>query len=231
LLDYHIRAMNRLFYFVSREACRWVKWICIRERVLFQERARIDGPVVLAVTHISHLEPVFVSLHYRRPIRWMTRIEFYRPWWRAMLFQQCGAFCIDRFGFQLPGVRNSIRLLQSGHTVGVFPEGGVKTGRESVMRGGTIKRGVGTIAVRTGAPILPVIVIGTEKLNQVWPWIPAKRGEALVAFGEPIMPPPRPHRMHNRRVRAEVADQVRAAFVNLYQELLDAELIRDADVP
>lgn len=221
--------MNRAVYFIGSLATRCVKGICIRERVHFAHRVPSDRPMILAVSHISHLEPMFVTLQHDEPIHWMTRIEFYSTWWGSLLLKPCGAFPVDRFGFTLPAVRKAVALLDSGRTIGMFPEGGVAQGGQSILRGAPFKQGVCTIAIRTGTPVVPVVVLGTDALNRVMPWIPAKRGTVWMAYGQPIDPPAT--RTSNRRTRAAHADRVSDAFVQTYHELLEAEGLNDSDVP
>lgn len=221
--------MNPLFYAACRRVTHWIARLCIRQRVLFADRAEGNGQMLLAVTHLSHLEPLFITHHLRRPVRWMARVEYFGTWWGRLLLHRCGAFAVDRFGLSLRGVRRAIELVEAGGVVGVFPEGEVTTGATSMLRGGPMKQGIATISIRTGVPILPVTVIGTEKLNRVWPWIPAKRGSIVIAFGEPVYPPA--SRKSNRRTRRDLAEKLGLGFVSLYGEILADGALRDEDVP
>lgn len=221
--------MNRAFYAFGSFATRIVKGICIREQIHFAERVPKNSPIILAVSHISHLEPLFVSLHYHLPVHWMTRIEFYQRWWARMVLKPAGAFPVDRYGFTLPAVRKAIRLLESGRTIGMFPEGGVAHGSNSILRGGPFKHGVCTIAIRTGRPIVPIVILGTDALTAVKPWLPAKRGATWMAYGQPIMPPQT--RRSTRATRRALAQRVGDAFERTYEELRDAEGFSDDIVP
>lgn len=207
--------MNGALYSICMCLFRGIKWCCIRERVVRREEIAPHGPVLLAVSHLSHLEPAFVMAQVGRPVHWMTRVEFFGPRWAAMVLNGCGAFPVDRAGFALPAIRKAIGLLGEGRVVGVFPEGGVVSGRDSVLRGGPIKEGICTIAIRTGVPIVPVMVLGTEDLNRVSPWLPARRGSVCVVFGNPVVPPA--SRRSNRRTRAELSGQLRGEFVRLFR--------------
>ncbi len=74
---------------------------------------------------------------------------------------------------------------------GSFPEGGVAKGNQSVLRGRAIKRGVCTVAVEQ-VPVVPVVVLGTDtRLNRVGPWLPFRRGQVWIAFGDDVMRTPR----------------------------------------
>lgn len=211
--------MSALFYRSANFLCRFIKSQCIRELVLDRERADRDGGFILACTHLSHLEPMVVSTIVRRQVRWMARIEFYRPWWGTALLNEGDAFPVDRFGYSLPAVRTAVRLVRGGHLVGIFPEGGVAKGPQSVMNGASIKQGACTISIQTRAPVVPVVVLGTEELNRVRPWLPFKRGRLWVAFGRDVLPPPRGD--SRRADRTEMAMRLRDEFVRTYRGLLE----------
>lgn len=225
--------MSLAFYKAGRLACRFIKFQCVREVVLHAERADRPGGVLLACTHLSHLEPIVIACALRRNVRWMARIEFYQKRWGAAMLDKGGAFPVDRFGFGLPAVRAGIRLVRQGELVGVFPEGGVAQGTDSMLRGGPIRQGVCTISLRTGVPIVPVVVLGTEKLNRVGPWLPVRRARLYMAFGRDVAPPANPLRgaAVNRSNRRHLADRLRAEVEATYRELLEHTGLRDADVP
>lgn len=223
--------MGLLFYKLAR--AWWVipRAAAIREVVVGKERADRAGPFILAVSHLSHLEPVFVSSHVRRHVRWMARIEHYGRWLGRTFLDACGAFSVDRFGRPAPAVRLAVRLLEEGEVVGMFPEGGCATGRESVLRGGPLKGGVATISIATGAPVIPVVVLGTHRLNQVRPWLPTRSGRVWMAFGKDVTPPLRPPGHSRRALRLEMLAGIRAAFVDTYRSVLSEAGIRDEDFP
>lgn len=220
--------MNTAFYKLCRAGCQCIKLQCVREVTLGRERTRRPGGFVLACTHLSHLEPIVVSCAVRRQVRWMARVEFYRTRWGASLLRWGGAFPVDRFGYSLPAVRGAIRLAARGEIVGIFPEGEVTAGARSALRGGSIKRGACAIAIHAGVPIVPVVVLGTDRLNRVAPWLPFKRARVWIAFGNDVTPNTA---IHRRAARFEMADRLRAEYVRTYQELLAAAGLRDDQVP
>jgi 1-acyl-sn-glycerol-3-phosphate acyltransferase len=221
--------MGSTFYRAVRAAFRVPRFICIREQVLGAERARRPGPFILACSHLSHLEPAFVSSVVPHHVRWMSRVEFYRPAWAATMLDWTGAFPVDRFGNPAPGVRTAIRLLDRGEVVGMFPEGGVALGKDSVLRGAPIRQGVCTISIQTQVPVIPVVVLGTHTLNRFKPWLPTKSGRVWMAFGECIEPPPRAG--SRRALRKAMAPRIVDAFVQTYQWLLRESGLRDEQVP
>lgn len=221
--------MGALFYRFGRLACGFIKIQCLREFVVARERADRSGGFLLACTHLSHLEPFIIGSIVKRPVRWMARREFFQPRWARTILHLGGAFSVDRSGFSLPAVRTGVRLVGAGRPVGVFPEGGVAQGARSVIRGAPFKQGVCTIAVQTRAPIVPVVVLGSETLNRVGPWLPFRRGRVWVAFGQEVLPPPRT--ASRRADRMELAGRLSNEFVRTYKQLLSESGLRDEMIP
>jgi 1-acyl-sn-glycerol-3-phosphate acyltransferase len=90
-------------------------------------------------------------------------------------------------------------------------------GKESCLRGGEVKRGVGLISYRTGAPVLPCVILGSEKLNSVPPWLPAKRGRLWVAYGDRLIEPRKD--LHRKAAREQMARDLSIEYVKLFDEL------------
>src|SRR5947199_323970 len=79
------------------------------------------------------------------------------------------------------------------------------------------------------APIVPCVMLGTDKLNKVKPWLPFRRAHIWVAFGNPIYPPAGCR--STRATRAELATQISAAFGEIYAGLRQRHQICDSTVP
>jgi 1-acyl-sn-glycerol-3-phosphate acyltransferase len=110
----------------------------------------------------------------------------------------------------------------------MFPEGEIKEGSDSVLRGGPIKRGVCLLAARSGRPVLPCVILGTDKLNSPDPWLPMLRGRLWVACGEFIEPVTGPDR---RAAREEMATRIEKALAALYADLRREYGLEDSIVP
>jgi len=221
--------MRPAFYRACQAGGRFIWWQTIRETVLDSHRADRTGGFLIACTHISHLEPFVVSGILKRQVRWMARIEFYRRRWAATILNLGGAFPVDRHGCSIRAIRTAVRLASAGECVGIFPEGGVTQGRNSIVRGAPFKHGVCTIAVETRLPIIPVVVLGTERLNRIEPWLPFRRGRLYCAFGNDVLPAPRS--ASRRGDRAELAGRLGDEFVRLYHDLLEHAGLTDDQVP
>jgi 1-acyl-sn-glycerol-3-phosphate acyltransferase len=210
--------MSTPFYCSCQKIGRFIRRQCIREFVLGAEHVPATGPVLLAVTHISHLEPVIISSLIERQIHWMARTEFYKYRLGAAVLHRVGAFPVDRSGPALPSLRKAIELVRAGRAVGVFPEGGVARGADSVLHGGAIRQGVCLIALRTSTPVIPVVVLGARALNHIGPWLPRRRARLWLAFGLPLSPPFQ--RLSNRQDRAAMSAQLQERFIACYNDLL-----------
>lgn len=221
--------MGTAFHTASQAVSRFILLQSMRHVVLDADRARCPGGFILAATHIGNVEAVILSSVLHHPIRWMVRVEYFRRGWQGALLHGFGAFPVDRHGSALPAVRAAVRIAGAGGCVGIFPEGAVAHGDKSLLRGGPLKGGVCTIAIATGLPVVPVIVIGTDRLNRVAPWLPTRRGRLWTAFGNQVLPPARSG--SRRADRAEMLGRIHAEFLRTYRDMLDRCGLTDAAVP
>jgi len=208
---------------------KFVFFCTMRVRVIRPEAVRRRGPYLIALTHLSHLDPILLSVLVPRPIDWMTRIEFYKYRIIARLLDRFNAFAVRRFGVPVSAIRASIDRLERGRVVGICPEGGVAQGAAACIRGGPIKRGVCLISYRTGAPVIPCVMIGSDKLNCVGPWLPARRARLWVAFGERAIEPRKD--LDRRAARQCMAEELGQEYVKLFAELLKTYGISEGSVP
>lgn len=217
-----------MIYWFARTFIRMVFRCCLRMGLRGLGTARRRGGYVLACSHVSHLDPFCLSALIPRKIGWMARIEFYRHPMIARLMRLVHAFPVNRQGVPVSAIREALARLDRGEVVGVFAEGEIKIGADSVLRGGTIKRGVCLLAQRSGRSVLPCLILGTEKLNAVGPWMPFLRGRLWVVCGEFIEPVTGSNR---RAARAEMAAKIEAAFRQLYAETRRTFALDDSVLP
>lgn len=217
-----------LAYQSLRVLAKPIQWCTMPSTVLHAERLPIDGPCVIAPTHISHLEPFVVSMLLRREVRWMARTEFYRVLPFRVVLEVVGAFPVHRQGYARPTMRAALSLLEQGEHVGVFPEAGVSRRQYSAMRGGPIKHGAAYLGLHGQVPVVPLALVGTHAMNRVAPWRPFRHAGVYMAVGEPIHAGPVPATPGGRRRRRhEVSAQMRDAYRSLYRELLALDGVDD----
>lgn len=217
-----------MLYWIALSFFRFIAWNTMRIRRSGFPAGGGEGGYILACAHVSHLDPFAIGTVWPRKIGWMARIEFYRRRWTAAVLRRLHCFPVHRQGVPVQAIREALKRLGRGEIVGVFPEGEIKTGRESVLRGGPIKRGVCLLAARSGRPVLPCVVVGTEKLLAISPWLPFKRGRYWVACGPPIAAATGPDR---RAARAHMAAEIERAFVRLFAEMRTQWKLPDSIAP
>jgi 1-acyl-sn-glycerol-3-phosphate acyltransferase len=140
------------------------------------ERVPAAGPLVLAVNHRDFLDGPLLFGFLRRPVSFLVKIEAFTP--RATPFLEgTGQIPVLRNGMDVAAVRFSLRLLEGGGIVGLFPEG---TRGDGMVR--TAKPGVGYFALRTGARVVPVACHGTDSLKHRR----LRRPYVRITFGDAI---------------------------------------------
>jgi 1-acyl-sn-glycerol-3-phosphate acyltransferase len=212
---------SSIAYRLCRLGGRAVFFCTMNIRVIRRDLARRRGPYVLAITHLSHVEPFIVGSIVPRPIDFIARKEFYA--YRAMAWPLAAlrAIKVDRRGVPVRTIRTALDRLRAGRVVGIFPEGGVTRGAASACAGGPIRLGACLLACRANVPIVPVVVVGTHALTKIGPWLPARRGHLWLAFGEPIAPEANLGGTITERRMAyrSMGERLRGAFQGLYQEI------------
>jgi 1-acyl-sn-glycerol-3-phosphate acyltransferase len=141
-----------------------------------EENMPRKGAVVVAANHSQYLDPVYVCMAVPRRLQWMGKKELFAFPFGA-LFYFIGTFPVDRKGGGRAGLRTALNFLERGWALGIFPEGTHRAGEGSREA----KSGTVLLAVRAGAPVLPVFVGGAPGLRA------RLRGERLrVYVGRPI---------------------------------------------
>ena len=137
-----------------------------------------SGPLILATNHISNADPPFVSGWLTpvlgRPVHWMAKAEALEWPLAGWFLRQNGCFGIRRGAADTEAFRLARAVLEDGRVLGTFPEG-TRSPTGALQQA---KDGVTLLALRSGAPILPIGVAGTDRF---WP-----RGTKLWRFGGSI---------------------------------------------
>ncbi|MFT5291422.1 MAG: 1-acyl-sn-glycerol-3-phosphate acyltransferase [Planctomycetota bacterium] len=177
-----------VLYHLIQPLARVVFLIAVRQKVVGRELVPKTGPVILAITHLSHTDPITLANCSPRTIDFMARKEGFSNALKAQIMHMLNAFRVDRNGFVLPGVREALRRLDGERLVGIFPEAEVTRGSESVLNGGPMRAGAAWLSRRTDTPIIPCVVLGSRSLHNPIRWLPLKLGRSWIAFGEPLLP-------------------------------------------
>jgi 1-acyl-sn-glycerol-3-phosphate acyltransferase len=131
-----------------------------------REYGRVSGGLIVAANHRSFLDPFVIgaALPWRRPMNYVAKVELFERRWQGWLLSRLGAFPIRRGESDELAMETARCAVERGGTVCIFPEG------TRIRRGtlGTPKRGVGRLALQTGAPVVPTAVFGSEHVRRTW---------------------------------------------------------------
>lgn len=174
-------AIQPLIYSASRLLCLGIAKAFHRLHVEGEEQVPWTGPAILAANHVSFIDPIIVGVSVRRPVHFMAKEELFRfrPFGRFLRALQ--AFPVNRRRLDLQAMNQAISLLEQGQIVVIFPEGT----RGDGMHLGAAKPGIGLIAARSGAPVIPVFHRGTERVLPRGAWFPRPH-RITVKFGPPL---------------------------------------------
>jgi 1-acyl-sn-glycerol-3-phosphate acyltransferase len=205
-----------VFYWLTSFVIRFIRFQTVQVRTHGIPENPPPGGYLLACAHVSHLDPFCIGSVWPRKICWLARIEFYRKRWSAWCMRRLNTIAINRQGVPVRAIREALSRLRQGHVIGIFPEGEIKSGSDSALRGAPIKRGVCLLSVRSGRPILPCVVVGTEKLLRINAYLPFRRSKLWVVCGDWIHPVAGTDR---REARAKMAAQLEQAYQRLFADL------------
>jgi 1-acyl-sn-glycerol-3-phosphate acyltransferase len=156
------RGVNPLVYWLVRAILQPFFHLYFRLSRIGREHIPQEGPVIFACNHRSFLDPFVIGVMVRRPIYFVAKKELFRQRLLGWVLNSLGAFPIDRGAGDVGAMETARQILERGDCVLIFPEG-TRTRPGGL---GSPKRGVGRLALETGAPVVPIAVIGTEKVRK-----------------------------------------------------------------
>lgn len=178
--------MRRPLYLASWILGRLLLAPFVRFRAVKREGLPREGPFILACNHISYFDPPFIVAVAPRWIDWMAMAELFRNRLVAAWLRKIGTFPVDRSRADRQAVKTALERLRMGRIVGIFPEGGIREGSETVLREGHIRPGVGALAQMSGEPTVPCVILESDRLADWRNWRPWRPVTAWVIFGEPM---------------------------------------------
>ena len=174
----------------------FLKWIALGPvlRLIFRPQASgvehvpEEGSAILASNHLSYTDWMFMPLTLTRRVTFVAKAEYFttpglKGWFQKKFFSGAGQVPIDRGGANAAegALRSAKDILARGELFGIYPEG-TRSHDGKLYRG---KTGVARLALETGAPVVPVAVVGTDVVAP-----PGKKfgsvTRPIVRFGAPL---------------------------------------------
>lgn len=202
------------FYETARAVVAPVLRTLLRADVRGAGHVPASGPVIIASNHLSFFDSIVLPAVAPRPITFLAKAEYFTGRglvgaWNRAFFTAAGAIPVDRDETMAAAqsLRLALDILAAGGAFGIYPEG-------SRSRDGRLYRGrpgIGHLVLTSGAPVVPVALRGTERIQPVGSrWVrPVK---VSVTFGPPLRLRDRYGALPPGRARREIADDVMAAI-------------------
>jgi 1-acyl-sn-glycerol-3-phosphate acyltransferase len=210
---YHERSRTQQpnwVYELVRIAASLYAWTFFRARSIASENVPASGPVILAPNHFSFMDHFFTGAFIRRKVRFMAKSQLFKPPF-VWIYSPGGVFPVRRGARDDEAFITAEKILADGGLVAMYCEGGrSRTGKLSDKP----KRGIGRLALESGAVVVPVAIHGSSKVRN---WKKLQFPKVTVQYGEPfryeVVESP------DRLQQQAVADEIFAAIKELYAGL------------
>jgi 1-acyl-sn-glycerol-3-phosphate acyltransferase len=196
-----------------------IRWIVAGgSRALWRVRVRglenvPEGGVILAPSHRSMMDIPFIAWVTPRRIRYMGKAPLFRIPVLGALFRVLGGFPVERDGSDRKAVREAMAMLSAGDPLLVYPEGTRQHGPKIQP----LEPGAAYLSLRTGAPILPVGIAGSEEILRSHSSKVPRFARVAMVVGTPLTPPAR----DTSAVPRAMVDDLSAQLADELQRLLD----------
>lgn len=142
------------------------------------ENLPVEGPVILAINHVSLWDPIVAAISLPRPVSFMAKRELFSIPVLGRILSKLGAFPVQRGQGDMNAIRQSLAILKEGRVLGIFPEGS-RSKRGKTQKG---LPGMVLLMEKSKASVVPIKVQGTHHLlRKGWGHIGVVVGKPLTA--------------------------------------------------
>ena len=206
-----------LYDFLKRFAVRPLLKIFFKIDLQGMENVPLDGAAILASNHLSVSDSVFLPAVLERPVIFLAKDEYFngkglKGRFTAWFFRNINQLPMDRSGGakSAQSLASANRALAEGKILGIYPEGT----RSPDGRLYRAKLGVAKLALETGAPVIPVAMVNTHRVQPIGRRIP-RPGRIGIRIGEPLDFTDRAGQVKDSQVLRQVADEIREEIQKL----------------
>ena len=166
-----------MFYSIFKVICKFVFGVIFRTKVIGVENVPKEGALIVAANHLSNFDPPFLGTFLGREICYMAKEELFKNPIFAAAIRALHVFPVKRGTADKTAIKHAVKLLKDGQCLGIFPEGT----RSKTGKIGKAEPGVSLIAAMTKAPVVPALIVNTNKIfgENMFP-------QLTVVYGKPI---------------------------------------------
>jgi 1-acyl-sn-glycerol-3-phosphate acyltransferase len=199
--------MPMILWRLIRLVVRVIVTIVFDVHVAGRQNVPETGPVIIASNHLSWIDVPLIPTYLKRKVVYMAKEETFqgKGGWMVRFF---GAFPVKRGEADRQSLRTAEEQLKAGRILCIFPEGT----RSKIHKLGQAHAGMGMIALRSGAPVLPVAIYGSENAFKKF------RPRITLIFGEPMILTPK-----GKKITREDIDQSTEQVMHRISSMLPPE--------
>ncbi len=199
-----------------------------RVRVIFYHDLPKNCGFILASNHVSHFDPPLITLSFPRRVDWIGMSELFRGRILRRLFSELNVIPIERNGPDRGAFRSAAGRLAQRRVVGIFPEGGIRDGAASIVNGAPMKQGVSLLFAVSGAPVVPCVILGSDRLYNFRNWLPWRRANVWIGYGKPLSPL---ENLTGEQRKDYIRELFGSEIVKLKERLCEDFALTEADLP
>ncbi len=213
--EFHERSRTKdpnWVYTAVRVVTSTIAFVFYRIRAYGRENVPSEGPVILAPNHASNMDHFFCGVYLRQQIRFMAKSQLFKtnPV-LTFIYTQGGVFPIRRGHRDEEAFKTAFTILERGGCMLMYPEGGRSRTPGEL---GDPKPGIGRIALESGAPVVPVAIINSDRVRR---WRKFDFPTIRVSYGEPISFPV--EKDASRERQQEVSEEIFSHVRRLHADL------------
>ena len=175
-----LKEKNRWFYFLVRAFVTLLVRILLRVNIIGLEHVPAAGPFLFTPNHLSQVDTPLCLAVIPRQMRVFAAEKYKRNPFLYLLFETMGCIWVRQFEADHEALREALHHLRRGGVLGIAPEGTRSRETHALLRG---RGGASLLASRSGVPLLPVGIWGTETVIRDWKRL--RRGSVTVRIGKP----------------------------------------------
>jgi 1-acyl-sn-glycerol-3-phosphate acyltransferase len=184
--------------------------LLFRLEVKGMENIPSAGPFMLASNHRSNLDPPILAVSIRRKLYFLTKAELFDKPMLGSILKKLNCIELKRSGEDKEALKKGLKILDAGRGLLIFPEG--KRSRDNILAKG--KAGLSLFAFKTGVPVTPVFITGTENVLPIGARF-ISPSKVRVVFGSPLYAEKGIERKRRKPEYQNFVDRIMGAIADL----------------